>query len=130
MDNALRIKRKVPLNRGVFYCCVAFFGVLLAVWVWFAHTQGLTFRSIDTINLKGVYSQWNEQGRPIGADFTNFMAGRRGFLLVLGTTLVCGGTNYVELVALTNAHGGGTLFITTNGVLIRIEKEGEPKISR
>jgi hypothetical protein len=74
----------------------------------------------DRVVLSASYQRWVEAGRPAAGALQEFMKGRRVDLVVSNLLLTANGMNYMTQFALTNSMAGseGTLFVTTNGVLI------------
>lgn len=87
----------------------------------------------DCIELTEHFRRWNEAGSPRGAEqLANFLRGRRSDLVVSNRTFSISGTNYITQFAVTNLHSNreGSLFITTNGVLVWLNSYDKPKIQR
>ena len=91
-------------------CCLGFYGFLVI-------QQAKSLRSKDRIELNQHYLRWQEAGQPQGAALDAFLQGRRALIATQQFNL--GGTNLSALFMFTNVFGDGTLFITTNGIIIR-----------
>ena len=85
----------------------------------------------DCITLTETVRRWKEAGSPTGAKMGEFMQGRRPDMFSSNRLVSIAGTNYTTLLAITkpSSHRPGTLFVTTNGVLIWLGSSGNPQIA-
>jgi hypothetical protein len=105
--------------------------VLLAIGaslVW-PVVQRRSLAQADAAELRATYDRWTEAGRPEGAKLAEFISGRRKDLVQTNRSFVIGQAQYVTVMAFTQPmqDNGGTLFITTNKVLIWLPPHGNPK---
>jgi hypothetical protein len=84
---------------------------------------------VGDTTLRGVTRAWNEAGRPEGEALRRFMADRP-YASVSNRVFVFEGTNYTTQFATTAIGRSGTLFITTDDVLILWEPDRQPRIFR
>jgi len=68
--------------------------------------------------------------RKEGEGLAEFMKGRRLDLTVSNHSFTIGGTNFANQFALTQPKSGwaGTMFVTTNRVLIWLDSSGQPEL--
>jgi len=73
-----------------------------------------------------MLQRWVEAGKPEGENLTKFMQGRRSGLIVSNQTFEIGATNHFTQFAVigVRTHGNATLFVTTNQVLIWLNRSG------
>jgi hypothetical protein len=84
---------------------------------------------ISRDHLKGSFSGWVRAGKPEGTALSEFMQDyppETGHLFLSNRSFTIGGTNLTTMFAITRY--GPTVFITTNGILIVLDKTGAPKI--
>lgn len=103
-------------------------GVGCYVWARIYITRSL--HRADVIELTQTLKRWVEAGQPEGETLTEFMRGRRQDLVVSNRSFTIGGTNYGTQFAVTKpkSQRPGTLFVTTNGVLIWLAPTGQPEL--
>jgi hypothetical protein len=84
----------------------------------------------DQLELGATYDRWVEAGRPEGDNLIEFMKGRRPDLTASNFSFAINGVNFATQFALTQSKSGwrGTLFVTTNRVLIWLDSSGQPKL--
>jgi len=84
----------------------------------------------DQLELGATYDRWVEAGRPEGERLAEFMKGRNQYLVVTNRSFIIGGTNFATQFAFTQSKSGwaGTLFVTTNRVLIWLDSSGSPEL--
>jgi hypothetical protein len=81
----------------------------------------------EAIQLPLLLDRWIEAGRPEGDELKEFMRGRREDIVVTNRLVNVGGSNYSTRFSLTNPNsnaGVSEFLITTNGILIMINKNG------
>jgi hypothetical protein len=80
----------------------------------------------EAAKVRAYLYYWVEAGRPEGDALNEFMQRRRDGVIVTNRVLTIGGTNYSTLFAFPNPNGNSGVggVITTNGVLMTIDKEG------
>ncbi|SRR6266496_332263 len=103
--------------------------IALAPEIW-RKLEERSLAQADQLELRATYDRWMEAGRPQGDKLSEFMHGRRADLVVSNRSLTVNGTNYVTQFALTQSKSGwaGTLFVTTNRVLIWLDSADRPKL--
>lgn len=86
----------------------------------------------DQLELGATYDRWVEAGRPEGEKLGEFMKGRRPDLTFSNRSFTIVGTNFKTQFAFTRSKSGwaGTIFVTTNRVLIWLGTSGQPQVVR
>ena len=84
----------------------------------------------DQLELGATFDRWNEAGRPDGERLLEFMKGRNPSLSVSNRSINISGQDFTTQFASTQSRSGweGTLFVTTNRVLIWLNASGQPEI--
>ena len=84
----------------------------------------------DCIELTEALRRWAEAGSPQGQHLREFMAGRRPDLIFSNRSFTIQGTNFVSQFAVTKPKSKreGTLFITTNELLIWLNESGHAEV--
>lgn len=110
---------------GVLIVCAA-----IGYYVWARIFVTRSLHQADIIELTQTLKRWVEAGRPEGEALTEFMRGRRRDLVVSNRSFTIGGTNYLTLLAVTQpkSQRPGTLFVTTNEVLIWLAPDGQSQL--
>ena len=105
--------------------CLAMLG-----FFWLRVTFRHSLDRADGFELTQNLKRWGEAGRPEGKKLTEFMQGRRPDIVFSNQLLAIGGTNFVTQFALTKPKSGraGTLFVTTNEVLIWADMSGRSEL--
>lgn len=108
---------------------IACAGVGYYLWARIYVTRSL--HRADGIELTQTLKRWVEAGRPEGETLTEFMRGRRQDLVVSNRSFTIGGTNYGTQFAVTKpkSQRPGTLFVTTNEVLIWLAPTGQAELA-
>ena len=107
--------------------------VLCAVLVGFVWLRVKVRQSLDRADgfeLTQQLKRWVEAGSPQGDKLTEFMQGRRSDVVLTNRLFNIGGTNYATHFAVTKPKSGsaGTLFVTSNEVLIWLDSSGRTEI--
>lgn len=105
-------------------CAVAGYFIWASIFI----TQSL--HRADIVELTQTLKRWIEAGRPEGKALSDFMHGRRPDLVVSNRLVTIEGTNFATQFALTTpkSQRPGTLFVTTNEVLIWVRSTGEAEL--
>ena len=85
----------------------------------------------DCVELGAAYSWWVKKGRPDPSEGINLFSGYRDDLIVTQTSITVGGADFVTIFAIPipNSSGmTGQLFVSTNGVLIYTDEEGQTSV--
>jgi hypothetical protein len=86
----------------------------------------------EAIQLPQFLDRWVEVGRPEGEALNQFMKGRRTDLVATNRVVRVGETDYATQFSLStpNSHTGvETFLITTNRLLISIDKKGRAQLA-
>lgn len=122
MSRRSKILRIVVTTAGTF-------ALVLTVLYFLGASAGKQQLRISRIELINVFRVWTGDGRPEGNLLLEFM---RNFppdrVTLSNRSIVVGGSNFVTIFA-TSRLQSGTLFITTNGVLLLEREPGLAEIS-
>jgi hypothetical protein len=110
---------------GMLIVCAA-----IGYYVWARIYVTRSLHRSDIIELTQTFKRWVEAGQPEGATLTEFMRGRRQDLVVSNRSFTIEGTNYLTQFAVTQpkSQRPGTLFVTTNEVLIWLAPNGQSEL--
>lgn len=110
---------------GLLIVCAA-----LGYYVWARINVTRSLHRADIFELTQTFKRWVEAGRPEGDALTEFMRGRRQDLVVSNRSFTIEGTNYLAQFAVTQpkSQRPGTLFVTTNEVLIWLDRNGRSEL--
>jgi hypothetical protein len=115
-------------------CTIVAFGLCVLVGT-LLYVRKLVIQSVyraEAIQLPLLVDRWIEAGRPEGDVLKEFMRGRRDDIVVTNRILKIGGSNYLTRFSLTNPNinaGVSAFLITTNGILIMIDKNGRAQVA-
>ncbi len=117
------MKKALIVSGGVIFCVVVAY-LILSFFV----TRSL--HRADCAEISSYYKGWIQAGKPGGEELIKFMQGRRRDLIVTNRIFLIQGTNYFSQFAVTEPKSlrDGTLFITTNGILIWQPLNHDPEI--
>lgn len=120
---------------GWLWSCLGLAGMLIVcaaigLYVWARIYVTRSLHQADIIELTLTLKRWVEAGQPEGEALAEFMRGRRQDLVVSNRSFMIEGTNYLTQFAVTQpkSRRPGTLFVTTNEVLIWLAPNGQSKL--
>lgn len=101
----------------------------LLIFVWFRISYGNSLDRADRMKLRHHLKQWVEAGSPQGTELAEFMRKTTSDIVVTNRVFAMIETNYIAQFALVkpNRWRAGTLFVTTNEVLIWVGQSGRIK---
>lgn len=113
------------------WIAVTVIGLVIGGFVFLKLSVRRSLHRADCITLTETVRRWKEAGGPSGEKLVEFMQGRRSDMAVSNRLFTINRTNYATLLALTRPSSKriGTLFVTTNGILIWLDSGGNPKIA-
>jgi hypothetical protein len=102
----------------------------LVGFVWLRINVRHSLDRADGFELTQRLKRWVEAGKPEGEKLAEFMQGRRADVVATNRVFSIGGTNFVTQFAATKPKSGraGTLFVTTNEVLIWLDSSGRTEL--
>jgi hypothetical protein len=80
------------------------------------------------LELRLLLRRWREVGCPEGEKLIEFMRGRRSDLVRSNAVIALDGTDLTTVFAKLEIGVPGVMFITTNDVVILIEKRSAPRV--
>jgi hypothetical protein len=94
--------------------------------------QSRSLRAAEQAQLLATFERWGEAGRPYGKSLEVFMEGRGRDFLVDTQRFEVSGTAYFGILARTNlvSKESGRFVVTTNRVLLYVDKNGNVSVAR
>jgi hypothetical protein len=110
--------------------CLVGLAVGICVLLFVGHDYQASLLRVDCMLLKGYHDAWLKAGAPVdGEALTKFREGRPPEIVPSSRLFVIGGTPFFTQLASTNLRGReGTLYITSNGVMLLEAKPGVAKV--
>lgn len=123
-------------NRGRWFWNIAkVVGVLIlctviSFYIWAGISITRSLHRADIFELTGILRAWVKAGQPEGEALMEFLRGCREDIIVSNRLFTIEGINHVTQFAVTRpkSRRSGTLFITTNEVLIWLAPNGQSKL--
>lgn len=106
-------------------CILILVAALRLYWRWYERDLA----ELDQMGLRAAVDRWAESGSPQGKAMNSFLEGR-DYLIATNWVVSVGGSNAVTLFALSKPKAGraGTLFVTTNKLILRLGASGKAEI--
>ena len=118
------------IKRVVWSLVVLVIIAVVGTVVWWVHQTRAGLLGAAGAELRGVVISWNSANQPKGQELLMFMNKCPDYILISNRVFTVGGKTFVTQFATKRLGMPGTLFVTTNNVLILLDSDEVPSVVR